>query len=771
MTAIPRARLLLAPLGIALCLAPSAGAQPASADSVYSTPALRALVTAAAARNAVLPPGLDAYAAGLESEIALVGVRPDGLEAAVSIEQFASIVRWRRPGDFEQHVLGYRAQTLGLQLSALALFRQSWAVPLLYGDRLALFFGGVEAPRRAAGDTADRPSAGRPPPVSAVHPLAADRERVYRFAGGDTIATIQATDRTIPIVRVVVEPVRQPPDRQTVLFRGELDIDAVRMQLVRMRGHFLTAGGRPSLATRLLRATVQAIAYVELVNAEIDGRYWLPSYQRIEAQVAVPVAGDGRSAFRVISRFTDYRLNGDTTRAASLAQLDAAQLRGTGDTGSGTEPRIRPHRLSIAPSDSLAGYHAFAREIGATTTDSRATDFDDVAPDVWRPTGPPRLDVRVQNPSDLFRFNRVEGTYTGVGAQLRLRDAAPGLVVSGTLGWAWAERVARGHLAVRWTRDRWLLAGRLGRSLDNTNDFRAPLDSGLAFDALLGSQDDYDYVDRRTVAASLTRLIGDSDGAIPPVRLRLELGAASDQMVRPHVTRGLVSLSSGFRANRGVTPGRYLHTLAALDIHPEITGEFLQTGIGATLRYERADGTLDWQRLEARLTARRAVHDVTIAARADAGAVLGRVPPQQLFELGSTQGLPGYGYKEFAGDRAALLHGLALYTLPVLRAPLPLIGRFFLPAPAPSIGAGIHAGWTNLASDRARRALALLGESAAPAVVGTRGSRPTGGIRATIDIGLHFFGGGVGLAAARAVDHRAPWVLVFSLGQRLAGRD
>ena len=176
--------------------------QLAATDTVYATPALRDLIASAATRNRRVPAGLSSYRARLESEISLVGGRPDGLEGAVSLEQVENELRWRRTGEAEQRVVGYRAQTLGPQLSVLGFFRQSWVVPVLYGNRIGLFFG-RDTSRRASRPPRSRRAARRAT-TFAVHPLADDRERVYRYAGGDTITTLRVEGRDIPIVRVMV---------------------------------------------------------------------------------------------------------------------------------------------------------------------------------------------------------------------------------------------------------------------------------------------------------------------------------------------------------------------------------------------------------------------------------------------------------------------------------------------------------------------------------------------------------------------------------------
>ncbi len=174
-------------------------------------------------------------------------------------------------------------------------------MPVLYGNRLTLLFGrdtSVRRPRRVRQEQR----------LVAVHPLAEDRERVYRYSGGDTLATLRVNGRTVPIVRLMVEPREDAPD-STVAFRGELDLDVSRHVLVRMRGYFVRKVGAPSLLARLASfGGFTAVAFVELENGEIEGEYWLPLYQRIEAQVALTGTTDSRSIFRIVTRFRDHEV-------------------------------------------------------------------------------------------------------------------------------------------------------------------------------------------------------------------------------------------------------------------------------------------------------------------------------------------------------------------------------------------------------------------------------------------------------------------------------
>jgi hypothetical protein len=198
---------------------------------------------------------------------------------------------------------------------------------------------------------------------------------------------------------------------------------------------------------------------------------------------------------------------------------------------------------------------------------------------------------------------------------------------------------------------------------------------------------------------------------------------------------------------------------------------YLEPGIGLITSYEIARGQLHWQRAEITLAARRGVGDVTIAGRAQGGVVLGRtLPPQELFEIGGESALPGYGYKQFAGDRAATAGVLASYTFPLLRRPWRLVRSLIVPGLSPGIAAGVQSGWTEASSAAARSAIRELDPSvtsdcalqiACPPPLST----PTNGMRATVDARLTFFGGLVGIGVARAVDRAAPWRLAFRFGQ------
>ena len=713
------------------------------ADSVYATAALRDFVARAALANRAPPAELSGYSARVESELALVLRDSLGRELVGQIEQLAARAEWERTGTYELHVVGYRSQSMGAPYSALT-FTRMYTVPTLYGNRLFVGMNdGLPRTRRDSAALTKRRArdslAGREP-FRAVHPLSDDRDRYYRFTGGDTAATLHAAGRAIRVVRVQVHPVRRP-GANFVAFRGELDFDAERHQLVRLRARLeqISDEKLPLLA----RSTgAVAMAYMEFENAEIGGKYWLPHFQRSEFQAQMGLMGETRPIYRIITRFRSYSVA--DSGVVTLAHADSVALTPLPPTRA---------RLTFASRDSVSRFGDWQENLGIASGRIDGDDFDDLAPDVWKPRGKPRIDTWPTRLEDIARYNRVEGPFTGAAATVRFRDRAPGLAVRAHAGYAWSEGTARGALGVTHARRAWINGARVERALATTNDFLLPLESGLSIGPLLFGQDNHDYVDRWTAALSSTRLLRGVDRAM----LSTEIAYVRE---RPEVARVRAPLLYGdpFRPNRGAWRGDYGRMAAALEFHPRVTGESLTPGFGARVEYEVARGDLAWQRAEVRLAARQYWRGLVFASRIDAGAVFGDSLPQQvMYEIGGTTSLPSYDYKEFGGDRAALGRGLVAYYLPVLRTPIRL-GRIVLPGLSPGIGAGAQGGWAEASSPAARAALLALGDGTTP------GSVPTGRIRATGDLRLTLLSGAIGVGFSRPLDHADGWKPFFLWG-------
>jgi hypothetical protein len=713
-------------------------------DTVYATAALRSFVGRAAIENLAPPRELMGYRATAETEFGFIIRDSLGREIVGQIEQLAANAEWDRNGRYELHVVGYRAQSLGAPYSALT-FTRMYTVPTLFGSRLGVGMNDYIPRNRSDSNFRRRVQrqdslAGRQQ-FRAVHPLSGDRDKYYRFTGGDTVAIISSAGRRIRVVRVNVDLISDPA-ANFVGFKGELDFDADRYQLVRMRGRFVNVTSRRDpLFVRTTGAV--AVAFVEFENAEVGGKYWLPTMQRSEFQAQMAILGDVRPIYRIVTRFRDVRL---------LINDSVAAAGGT-DTVPVALPPTRS-RLTFAPKDSVSQFGGWADNLGQKISAVGSDDFQDLAPDVWKPTGAPIVSYWPSMLEEVVRYNRVEGLFTGLAASVRFRDGFPGLAVRATGGVAWEEKTVRGLVAASLRRGKWITAARAERSLAVTNDFTDILESGLSIGPLLSSVDDADYVDRRTAALSLTRIIKNIDRAI----VSAEVGYVQDRPEVARLANGLFSTGVGFRQNRGSMAGNYARGTFSVDYHPRVTGEGLTPGFGARIDYTVASGDLNYQRIDARVATRSFWHGLVFASQLNAGAVIADViPPQQIYELGGGFNLPSYNFKEFGGDRAVLGRGLVSYTFPILRAPI-RFRRIILPGISPGIGAGIHGGWTGALSSAAYTSMLALGDGITPPSV------PTGRVRATADVRLTFLSGAIGAGFARPVDQPARWRPFFVWG-------
>ncbi|MGI8401607.1 MAG: hypothetical protein ACR2NS_08415 [Gemmatimonadaceae bacterium] len=726
-----------------LCIALLAGSsRPAFGQSTIAGPpstvgsaGLATLLAEAARINRQIPDRLRSYRARVETEMSLVVLDSGGRERTIQLEQVASDVRWRAPDRYDQRVVGYRHQAVAPSFSLMSFFG-GWTIPTLYGNRLQLGVTSASDPNRTVSGTSQS---------IAIHPLAANRDTYYVFEGGDTTVTLFSNGRRIPIVHVRVSP--GPNVRgDAVLFFGDMYLDADWKQIVRMRGRLVEVrDGKVTLKSGSRLPGVGGASFVELVNVEVDGQYWLPAFQRAELQARIALFGDFRSIVRIVSRFNDYLPN-DSSWSGPVAP-----------------PGVR-HNLTFAPSSTQDRFKAWERPIGAASSDVYYGQFDDLAPEEWRTVGETRaFRFRPRSLPEVIRFNRIEGLFTGLAVEREFGDTTATSLMHGSLGWAWAERTARGVLDVRHSRGRTTTGIRLERSLANTNDFQLPFSWGSTISALLGSVDDFDYLDRVSATAVLTRALGLKQRSL----FRFETGPVRDRAVEQNISRGLyVARNGGFRPNRGIRGGNYLRTFAALDFNPEISGLFVDRGVGAKMSYERADGGMRWQRLELRTASRREVGPFQLYARADGGALFGTPVPQAMFEIGSGEGLSAYGYKEFAGDRAALARAVVGYTFPFLGAPIHLPSRLIVPGIAPGLAAGIHAGWTEVSGPAAQAALLELGTTTDPVTgLAVPVARSTRGVRASAEFLVTFFNGALGLGVTRPIDTRGAWKFTGRLGQ------
>lgn len=706
----------------------------ATPDSTYSSAALRQMIEMASQANRRVPQALLGYSALIESEASLLVNTPGGpdgavagtaaatTEAAAQIEQFVLKSTWDRSGSFQQQQLGYRSRLLGPSISALNVLPKPWTAPALYGNRLSLLFGG--APSLMTADATRRS-------MPAVHPFADDRAQFYRFSGGDTMTTINAGGKKIPVVRIIVEPIVERT-KQLMLFAGDVYVDGTDGQIIRMRGRIRVGPVKQSTASKVVRfvGQVQEVGYIDFENNLQRGRYWLPFQQRLEYQ-AMTSFTEARATIRVESVWREMQLN---LRDSTLAVAPEDTI---------GEPN---YTVKLSGSDSLASFGNWGNSLGALTANGSARDFDDVAPPEFRPDGGPQFRFQARGFADMIRVNRVEGAFIGVAGLMDFRRAAPGLTARIFGGWATSANTAKGGAEFARVSGPWVVSARAERQLASTNDFQLSLGGGGGnlIGSLFGTEN-YDWVDRRIVSASLMREFGIKHSSA----LRVEVARGNDRDFTTQLQHGF--FGGDFRPNRPVVPGSYVRSRAQFDIGRNIITSPLASGLGANISYERGDGDLEWQRSTVQTFGQRMIRRFIFAARADGIIVNGdQIPVQQLLEVGGAEGLPGYEYKEFAGDQGALTRGTIGYLLPMLEAPI-RVGRLTLPAIGPQLQIGLFGGVTS-ASGTTKALLNVLDW------------KTTDGWRGTFDARVRVFGGALSLGVSRPIDHKANWKFAFGVG-------
>jgi hypothetical protein len=706
-------------------------AQLAAGDSAYSSEALRAVVAEAAAANRDIPTSLGTYRARAESEIAFLQAERDS-ELVAQVEQIESALRWQSPNRVDQRVIGYRAGTPALAVSALSYLRRPWIVPTLYGNqlRLLLSWRDVVPPMR-----------GKRIPAS-IHPLAENRDAVYRFDGGDTVAISLPERGTVRVIRLRVTP-WIAPSKQTLLFRGELDVDVASKQVVRMRGHLVEVSQHSSRWVRLVRRGIQTVLVTELVNTEVGG-YWLPAYQRLEIQARSPLAKDFRAALRIVTRFRDYAVN-DTDVA--LRQTATRKAKCT-------------ECLGVARRDSLSQFSEWMDEAGVAIATTKSSDFDDVTSDAWGPDRP-KPGKSAEQLADNGRPSRVRRAYSGLSDRLRALDHS-GLSVNADAGRTWSDGTTRGALALQWNRAPWRSSFLVEQPLMSGGGLLPALGEQSSVVAFrFGTAD----VNRGARTVALARELGGPSGA----RVRIDAGPASDPAESMWSRAYSACAPSGLSPNYAADVNRNLRSTVVLDLHPNVSADRRTRGVGAGLTFEHVDCELRTQRIEGRLLARSRRGAMTYAGRLD-GASLARwrLRPQQMMELDTYDAFARGAYERLGSHRAALLRLSATYELPRLAIPITSLRWIVLPSAAPTVSFGLQSGWADsftapTDSLSRRRSIGTLVPGAA-ALLAPR--REEGQFRSAFTLTVQPFGGPVGVGVARKLDHGAGWGLVFSTDTR-----
>jgi hypothetical protein len=659
-------------------------------DSVFDAPETRALVTRVMQTGSTIPAGLDDYRADMGATIylSLQADTAQGGELPVTVDEFAGEVRWDRGGDVQQTVQGHRVRMLAPAPYTIgSLVAAPWVVPHLYGNTITVF------------SLSATPSA-RARIARAVHPFSFRGTDFYHYRAG-TPVRVSTSEGAVTLVPITVRPragkIEEAAAAETRLVAGTFWADVDRAAIARARFGFVERGGR--------FVVTETGMFFELEGALVGGRYWLPHRQRREMQVASPLLG-GAVAVRAVTTLSGFELN---------TGWDAEQ------------PGVRlVWRLEDAD-------EAFARIPPAA--EERAPDIGDFADlaAIVRPvdrTGGVRASLRYDRGEHLFRFNRVEGAFLGLGVRVEPADPERrDWDVYTHVGWAFAESTPRGELAFRWhpgapnaPGPRW--SATLGgyRRLRDMTSFRPPLqwELGYAAGAALGGYDVRDYYDAAGVEAIATRRSGSWTARLGG---RLE----SHDSVTRNTTSYLFGTAQDFPDVAPAEPGTHAAVEGTLR-YARGTGAFgVGPGVIAQLTADQGLGDFGVTRATALLSTRFPSRFVTLIARGDAGMIVGRAPPQFLYRFGGIEGLRGYARNEFGGSTAVLGRARVLLHLPPYgQEPLFRAGLFLFPPLRPALVLSGDAGWASV-SDDSRESLLRLGAA------------ETDGVRSSYGAGLSLF--------------------------------
>lgn len=224
------------------------------------------------------------------------------------------------------------------------------------------------------------------------HPLSPVGLRHYEFRTGDTVA-VSGQGGAVRVVSIAVRP-RDPAAAGTI---GTLFFDADRAALVRFAFTFTAASYRDP--------TVSTIT-VELENALLDGRHWLPWRQAITIKRASPLlALPLHTILRADWRIGDYRLGVAHPPGRFTGPLvDGLRAPGGPPWETGFETALAGLPATGLPLEELSRY------------------ADALAPDAVL-DGLPRLRLLgARGMSSLLRINRVQGVTPGVGLRIGLGD-------------------------------------------------------------------------------------------------------------------------------------------------------------------------------------------------------------------------------------------------------------------------------------------------------------------------------------------------------------
>lgn len=450
-----------------------------------------------------------------------------------------------------------------------------------------------------------------------LNPVAPGAGDVYEYRLVDSLSML-VNDRLTELYRLNVRPLHE--DSAGVV--GTIDIERESFAVVRLAVTFTPSS--------YVDPTVRSVS-VDLQNALVSNRVWLPAEQHTEVRrqlrfLEMPFGGTIRSSFEVLSW----------------------------DLDPSTEEWIPAgHRVRAVPAHDLvryAGWRTWDPDGAPEIMRADSALFEDIRGEAVRVAkgrylgGTSRLRVRIPSVSSLVRVRRAEGLFAGLGAAFDLDGHWSTTAQAG-----YAFGAERAEL----TADVTGRYGQLQFGLEGWFDRPADIGPWSAASGLISTGGALfagdDYLDPfyesggrlwiRLPAYGGTATLALATGDHEPAAVHLDpLGGSEPRPIVPAVPGRDTRVEVGWSRQLGGLVGSRLH--GHVDVQLAALGDF---------DYTR------W-RVEIAAIPAEPDHGWAWEGRAGLGVVTGNQPVQRSLRIGGRGTVPGYGFRQFNGERAAFVH-------------------------------------------------------------------------------------------------------------------
>jgi hypothetical protein len=582
----------------------------------------------------------------------------------LAVDEQKSELWWQAPNDVKVIMIGRRYRTAFRGLEIGSSWSHPWFVPRFLGDSIRLL-GEEDFPERAA-----------------VHPLAPGADGYYEYAIDDSM-TLAVPGRTVRAIGVRVTPVRADAS----LIAGELWLDAQTAETVRLSFVFVgkrlwidSIGPTRSDTARADRnaALAQSILRVsaDLEYGLYDRRYWLPYRQAITLDIQLPWFKNLVLPVHFVTTFSDVRVNQDrpltftalppdttkrgrgrrrtdvTTRCGdSLAALARAEelpdrtREGCVTVGSWAAGR---YEVDVPKDSALLAYDGWTDSLSLGQSADDAERLDEIRREVLTTlerlpdslTGQRRLGIAFDALTDVWRYNRAEGTSFGLGYEWR--PGAPFVSLLAKARYALTDGRLQGSLALR--RDglssRWEAV--LFREMRDADRMARGLTFSNSATALWLARDDGDYVFMQGAELGYQRRLGLTADLAVEARIADESGP---RRLAHDAVNDALGGNGRFAPNAPVVAGRFFVASA------ELTGGGPGSEWRAGLEGTAGDGRRARGWIAGTIRTSPEGH-LAVTATGWAGVGAGDSIPQREFRLGGVKTLRGYPAGAFRGASA-----------------------------------------------------------------------------------------------------------------------